>query len=344
MPRRRVAPPLDLSRLEVVVLYSLALGLARGRPEDRLADEETERVAMAIAESLAGRVGAVHRAPVWDDLPAALAPFDPERHAVFNLVESLGGRPFTEEQAVRVIERMGFAHTGASYPALRRSANKLLTKRLLVRAGLVTPRYQIFRRIGRHAIDLTLPAIVKPIAEGGSFGIRQSSLANDGESLQRLIDECLTLYRQAALVEEYIIGREINVALWGNRQPVVLPISEIIFKWTDDPLKQFVTFESKWVRDSPEFSGTPGVCPAPLTADEQERVEAAALCAYQALEVTGYARVDMRLRDGIPYIIEVNANSDLAQDAGFYRSAHAAGYSYAEMVLHVLKLAVDPEL
>jgi len=343
MSRREVNSQ-PLSELEVVVVYSLALGLERGLPEDRLADEETARVATEVAEALEGRVAAVHSASVWDDLPGTLAPYDPDRYVVFNLVEGLGGRAFTEEQAVRIIERLGYAHTGASYLALRRSANKLLTKRLVLQAGLITPRYQVFRRPGRHTLRLALPAIVKPIAEGGSFGIRQSSLATDLESLQGLIDECLRVYRQPVLVEEFIVGREINAAVWGNRRPEVLPLSEIIFEWTNDPLKQIVTFESKWVPESPEFSGTPGVCPAQLSAEEQATVEAASRRAYQAIGANGYARVDMRLRDRTPYIIEVNANSDLASDAGFYRSAKAAGYSYSEMVLHILRLAVDASL
>jgi D-alanine-D-alanine ligase len=333
-----------LSELEVVVVYSLALGLERGLPEDRLADEETARVATEIAEALEGHVAAVHCASVWDDLPGTLKPYGPARHIVFNLVESLGGRAFTEEQAVRIIERLGYAHTGASYPALRRSASKLLTKKLVQEAGLVTPRYQVFRRPGQHTVRLGLPAIVKPIAEGGSFGIRQSSLATDPEQLQDLIDNCLSVYRQPVLVEEFIIGREINAAVWGNRRPEVLPLSEIIFEWTDDPLKQIVTFESKWVADSPEFSGTPGVCPAQLSAAEQAALESAARRAYLAIGASGYARVDMRLHGEVPYILEVNANSDLASDAGFYRSAKAAGYSYAEMVMHILRLAVDPSL
>jgi D-alanine-D-alanine ligase len=344
MDPENLTPGLELSQLEVVVAYSLALSLERGLPEDRLADEETARVATGIAEALEGRVGAVHCASVWDDLPATLKPFDPARHVVFNLVEGLGGRAFTEQQAVRIIERLGYSHTGASYQAVRRSTNKLITKRLVRQAGLSTPRHQVFHRPGHHAVRLALPAIVKPIAEGGSFGIRQSSLATDPEVLQDLIDECLRVYRQPALVEEFIVGREINAAIWGNLRPEVLPLSEIIFEWTSDPLKQIVTFESKWVADSPEFSGTPGVCPAQLTAEEQAAVEAAARLAYQAIGALGYARVDMRLRDRTPYIIEVNANPDLASDAGFFRSAKAAGYSYDEMVLHILRLAVDPSL
>jgi D-alanine-D-alanine ligase len=341
--RRKGAAP-NLKDLQVVVLHSLALGLERGRPEDRLADEETARVAAEVASALEGRVCSVHLVGVWDDLPAAVAPYDPEEFVVFNLVESLGGRAYTEELAARLLEQLGYAHTGASYQGLRRSADKLLTKRLVRRAGLATPAHQVFRSPGRHKIRLPLPVIVKPVAEGGSFGIRQSSLATEPKALQALIDDCLTTYRQPALLEEFIAGREINVALWGNRRPEVLPISEIVFQWTDDPLKHIVTFESKWVRESPEFDGTPGVCPADLAQDDQARIEAAALGAYRALGMTGYARVDMRLRDHVPYVIEVNANSDLAPDAGFFRSARAAGYSYAEMAAHILRIAVDPDL
>jgi D-alanine-D-alanine ligase len=81
------------------------------------------------------------------------------------------------------------------------------------------------------------------------------------------------------------------------------------------------------------------VCPADLTPEVQDRVEAAAVLAYQELGVRGFARVDLRLRDEIPYVLEVNIHPDLAPDAGFFRSASAAGHSYASMLLHILRLA-----
>ncbi len=331
----------DVRDLEVVVLYSLALGLERGRSEDRLADQETAAVAADIATALEGHVRGTHRVPVWDDLPMVLRQFDPRRHVIFNLVESLGGRAFTEPEAARIFESMQFLHTGTDFRSLTRASNKLTTKKLLEAAGLPTPRYQVVRTPTQRRFTVPLPAIVKPVAEGGSFGVTLDSLARDEHELVERVRACLEIYRQPALVEEYIAGREINVALWGNAQPTVLPISEILFNWTSDPLKQFVTFDSKWVSDSVEYVGTPGICPAKLSAQEQARVETAAVMAYQTLGFSGFGRVDMRLKDGQPYILEVNANPDLAADAGFFRSAACAGYSYREMVLHILQLALD---
>jgi len=338
--RRRVRRAPELRQLGVIVLHSLALGLERGRTIDRLADEETARVAQAVAGALVGYVGDVRVVPVWDDLPAALRDFDPAEHAVFNLCESLGGRAFTEPEAPRQIHAAGFVFTGAPYSALRRAANKREAKRRMLQAGLPTPRFHFIRTPGEVPDDIPLPAVVKPVEEGGSFGITQDSVVKDRAALAARIEETLEAYRQPVLVEEYIAGREINVAVWGNRQPQVLPISEIRFEWTDDPLKQLVTFDSKWVEDSIEYRGTPAVCPAELEPEVQTKIEGAALEAYRLLGMRGYARVDMRLKDGVPYILEVNANPDLAPDAGFFRSASAAGFSYAGMVLHILKLAL----
>jgi D-alanine-D-alanine ligase len=338
--RRRVRRAPGLRQLGVIVLHSLALGLERGREIDRLADEETERVALAVAEALQGYVGEARTVPVWDDLPGALSGFDPTRYAVFNLCESLGGRPFTEPEAPRQMQAAGFVFTGASYAALRRAANKREAKLRLLRAGLPTPRFQYIRRPDEIPEDVPLPALVKPVEEGGSFGITLDSVVRDRAGLAARVVETLETYRQPVLVEEYIAGREINVAVWGNRQPQVLPISEIRFEWTNDPLKQLVTFDSKWVEDSVEYRGTPAECPAHLMPDERFKIEATAIEAYRLLGMRGYARVDMRFKDGIPYILEVNANPDLAPDAGFFRSARAAGFSYTGMVLHILRLAL----
>lgn len=335
--------PRSLRQLQVVVAHSLALSLERGRPEDRIADEETTTVALAVAAALRGRVRRVEIAPVWDNLPEVMQRYDPNQYVVFNLVESLGGRAFTEPEAPRILEAMGFLYTGASYPSLQRCANKLTTKKLLEGAGLTVPRYQVFRHTGQRNVTVPLPAIVKPVAEGGSFGVRQDSVARTREELLDRVRRCLELYRQPALAEEFIAGREINVALWGNRQVAVLPISEVVFNWTQDPLQQFVTFESKWIPESLEYRGTPVICPAPLSDDERQRLEAAAVKAYQVLGLRGYGRVDFRLKDGVPYILEVNANPDLAPDAGFFRSAAAAGYTYSQTIGQILKLAVAPE-
>ena len=330
----------DLSRARVLVVYDLALGLERGRPEDILADETVEAVACGIAEALQPQVAEVRLVPVWDDLLTALRPYSPSDWVVFNLCESLAGRAFTEPLVPRDLSRLGFRHTGSSYEALRLSSDKAKTKHLARSLGLTTPRFRVFRTGEERPIRLQFPLIVKPVAEGGSFGVRSESVVRDPAELWPKIENCVQTYRQPALVEEFIVGREINVALWGNGRPRVLPISEICFEWTDDPLQKIVSFESKWVKGSQEYSGTPARCPAELTARERTRIEAAATSMYSAVNVHGYARVDMRLRDGQPYVLEVNANPDLSLDAGFFRSASAAGYSYPGMLAEILRLSL----
>lgn len=345
-PRPRRAP--DLKQVEVLVLFSRALKMERGRPEDVLADEETEYVAGCVAEALADRVAGVRRVGVWDDLRGALRaagqdgrPPSVDRHVVFNLVESLAGQAYTEYVVPRLLHRLGFRYTGAPSEALRQAGSKLLAKKVFESNGLATPRYQLVRRPGQKRFDVPLPAIVKPATEGGSLGITHEAIVRDPQALAARVDYVIETYRQPALVEEYVVGRELNVAVWGNARPEVLPISEIDFQWTEDPLRKIVSFASKWEKDSIEYHQTPGICPAPLKASERKRVEAAALKAYRLLGVEGYARVDMRLRDGMPFLLEVNANPDLAPEAGFFRSAAAAGHSYAAMIARILEFGLE---
>lgn len=338
--RRGKLARLGLAQARVLMLYDLALGLERGRPEDILADETTEGVAQAITEALQPLVAEIRMVPVWDDLPGALRPYSPNEWVVFNLCESLGGRAFTEPLVPRILNRLGFRHTGSSHKAMRISSDKSKTKCLARSLGIATPRFQVFRTWEKRPVRLEFPVIIKPVAEGGSFGVRGDSVARQPEELLPKVEDCIKTYRQPALVEEFIVGREINAAIWGNGRPRVLPLSEIHFEWTDDPLQQIVSFDSKWLKASPEYSGTPAQCPADLTRRERRQIESIALQMYTALELHGYARVDMRLREGQPYLLEVNANPDLSPDAGFFRSASAAGHSYPEMAAEILRLSL----
>ncbi len=345
-PRPPRAP--DLKQVEVLVLFSRALKMERGRPEDLLADEETEYVAGCVVEALKGRVSGVRPVGVWDDVRGALRAAggdgrlpSAERLVIFNLVESLAGQAYTEYVVPRLLHRLGFRYTGAPSEALRQSGSKLLAKKVFEANGLATPRYQVVRRVGQKRFDVPLPAIVKPAAEGGSLGITHEAIVRDPQALAARVDYVIETYHQPALVEEYVVGRELNVAVWGNARPEVLPISEIDFQWTDDPLHKIVSFASKWEKDSIEYDQTPGICPAPLKLAERRRVEAAALKAYRLLGVEGYARVDMRLREGMPYLLEVNANPDLAPEAGFFHSAAAAGHTYPGMIARILELGLE---
>lgn len=335
--------PRRLDRVSVVVLFSQSEPLQRGRPIDILADEETARVASIVGRSLIPHAHEVLLVPVRDDLEQILKNLDPRSHLIFNLCESLGGRSSSEAEAAHIIHKRGFVYTGADPQVLKTTQDKIKTKRLLMQQGIPTPSFRVVHRLNDKKIHVTLPAIVKPSAESGSLGITQRSLAHDLGQLHTIAAECLDAYRQPVLIETYIPGREINVAIWGAEQPEILPLYEIDFRWTSDPLQRIVSFESKWVADSVEYSGTPGICPAHLKASEARSIRKVALQVYRLLGLRSYARIDMRFFEGVPYVLDVNANPDLAPNAGFYLTAKAAGYSYSAMVSKIAQLALDAQ-
>src|SRR3970282_856177 len=140
---------------------------------------------------------------------------DPARHVIFNLGESRGARAWSEAEVPRLMRAAGFVHTGSSYMALRRAGSKLITKRSLEAAGLNTPTYEVIRRAGRRPTRVSLPAIVKPVAEHGSCGITLASVVEDRKALGDRIDACIRDYRQAALGEGVSFRRSLDVALCG---------------------------------------------------------------------------------------------------------------------------------
>ncbi|MFN2148797.1 MAG: ATP-grasp domain-containing protein [Anaerolineales bacterium] len=341
--RRAGRLPFELAEVDVVVLFTRTTTSKRWDAQELLADEENAQVARLIAEVLEPHTRSIQLRACRRDVEACLRDLDPARHLIFNLYEGQVGRTGDEVAAARYLQERGFIHTGAPYAALARTCNKWTTKKIVAAAGLPTPAYVIIRKPEEWQGQLSAPLIVKPIAEEGSIGITQSSLARTAQDVRPLIEASLAKYRQALIVEEFVTGREINAALWGNHTPQLLPIAEIAFTWTDDPLQQFVTYASKWISDSPEYTGTPGICPARLSARDRKAIERVATGAWRELRLSGYARVDIRLRDGIPYILEVNGNPDLAPDAGFFRSAAAAGFNWEGMIQHIAQLALDSQ-
>jgi len=181
--------------------------------------------------------------------------------------------------------------------------------------------------------------IVKPRFEDASLGITGDSIVATEKALHKRIRYIHQTYRQDALVEEFIVGREFNVAIIGNSQPEVLPISEIRF----DPAlpHPIVSYNGKWLEESAEFCGTRPVCPASLRFREEVMIKDVALRAFKILECRDYARIDIRFRDGVPYILEVNANPDIAPDAGLARAARAAGLNYTQFIARMINLVLS---
>lgn len=264
---------------------------------------------------------------------------------IFNLCESLMGESLHEMHVAGIYELMNVAYTGTATLALGTCLNKVRTKDILRAYGVPTAKHIISVDVEACHIEdtnLRFPFIVKPIHEDASIGIMNSSVVYDVPSLQKQIGYVLKTFNQPALVEEYIEGRELNVAIIGNAQPTVLPISEIDFSKLPADYPKIVTYNAKWVEGTPEYDGTVGTCPAQLEPSVEKRVREVALRAYQLMEIRDYARVDIRLdASNTPYVLEVNPNPDISCDAGFARSARTVGMTFDDMIVKIVETALE---
>jgi D-alanine-D-alanine ligase len=328
--------------LGVAVLYNASGGLIKGEPKDHLAEQGVTLCASAVSEALRGVGYRVAQVPVHTDVELALVPYPPTEWLIFNLGEGLEGRLFEEPRIVWALEAMGYCFTGSGGYAIARSVHKAQAKVLLAREGVATPPWRLFRHpdeVGPGAENLPFPLIVKPVAEDASIGIGPSAVVNGVSALRERVAYVVERYRQAALAETFIAGREFNVSLWGD-PPQVLPLAEIDFSAFEDPYERIVSFAAKWEEASFEYQHTPVVCPAAVSDGLTKRIRGVARRAWRTIGCQGYARVDMRLGDDeVPYVVEVNCNPDLSPEAGFHRAAHAAGYRYQDMVLHIVDIA-----
>ena len=263
--------------------------------------------------------------------------------AVFNLCESIDGIASLEPLLPMLLERAGFAYTGSPPLTLGLAVHKHRAKDVLRGAGVPTPEAALLTTPDVSRVSLQFPLIVKPAREDASVGISLQSVVHDRAALERQVTYVLGHYRQPALVERYIEGREIYVSMLGRPEggAQILPLYEIDFSEMPAGAPRIVSFDGKWVESSPEFRGTKPV-PCTLSPDLMARLTDAAETAFAAMELRDYARLDVRLSaDGTPYVIDVNPNCDLSDGAGFARAASAAGLGYDAMVGRIVELALQ---
>ncbi len=263
---------------------------------------------------------------------------------IFNLVESLGDEAIHEMHVAGIYEILEIPFTGSAPITLGTCLNKARTKEILSHHGIPTAKFIMCKQVNEINVDdfsMEFPLIVKPAKEDASAGIDNNSIVDSMTALKKRVRYIFTQFDQPAIVEEYIEGRELNVAILGNGKPIVLPISEIDFSGLPDDYPKIVTYDAKWIRDSVEFEGTKGVCPAELPPTVEARVKDLALQAYQIMGCRDYARVDFRLtKNNKPYVLEVNPNPDISDDAGFIRSTTTYGYTFNETIGKIVECAL----
>jgi D-alanine-D-alanine ligase len=334
-----VEPPGSGQPDQVLLIYSQVDGLDRGTEDDLLTDLETVDIAQRITDSLVSTGNAVTPVPVRSVRDAIMAAqnFDPVSTLIFNLCESLRGMIDGESAVLRPLEEMGFAYLGGTPANLDACRDKISTKRCLSARHVATAPYQIFRT-GKESISVPLPAIVKPAWEDSSVGITREAVVHDEAALRRRVAYIIEMYRQPALVEMFLDGREFNISVWGNDPPQVLPLAETNFAGWDEAARRVLNFESKWSKDAEEYYTFTVDCPARVDARTARAIRKLSLDAWRAMDCRDYIRVDIREKDNILYVLDVNPNPGMATDAGFPNAARVAGYEYPQMIQRLVNI------
>jgi len=305
-------------------------------------EEEMQLIRRSL-ESAGHEVAMVNIRDSFDTMLGAIRTHKPD--VIMNLVEFFLDDAELEHDVPALFELLGVEYTGNRPLALSLCQKKPQAKALLAAHGLPVPRGVVIETAAAAAnLDLKFPMIVKPAFDDASGGIDSGSVVHDQVQLAARIHKMLNEHKQAALVEEYIEGREIHCAILGDSP---LPLYEMQFKGGTDeqgkPLPKIITYRAKWDPYSRDHHAVQGVCPAPdLDAGVAKKIEETAMRAYRALGCRDYARVDMRVdaRTQQPYILEVNPNPDLAESCAFTASASAAGKTYAQMICEIVDLAL----
>ncbi len=263
---------------------------------------------------------------------------------VFNMAEGANGAS-REGQIPSMLEFLGIPYTASDPLTLNICLDKARTKEILSYYGIATARFRAVSSFKYSWNGLRYPLIVKPLHEGSSIGVRNDSLVANKADLQAAIARVLEEYREPALVEEFLEGREFTVAILGNgEQARCLPIIEVLFDALPAGANPIYSYEAKWVWDRPENPLRVFECPARLEDGLRREIEEKCLKAYRVLRCRDWARIDVRL-DGLnrPHILEVNPLPGILprpeDNSCFPKAARAAGMSYNQLINAVLDIA-----
>jgi D-alanine-D-alanine ligase len=276
------------------------------------------------------------------ELRAAIADWKPD--VVFNLLEEFDGIVSYDQHVIAFLEMLRQPYTGCNPRGLLLSRDKGLCKQVLSYHRISTPQFAVFHRGQKLRVPTKLryPLFVKSTTDDASLGIAQASVVEDAARLRERVEFVFEQNKSDVLVEEYIEGRELYVGVYGNERLTRLPVWELGFGSMPEGQAPIATRKVKWdtkYRDRYGISSSPA---ADLPAGVEMQLDRLSRRMYRALGLSGYARMDFRLRaDGTVFALEANANPHLAQEEDFARSAAAAGRPYPQLLDGIVRLGLN---
>ncbi len=263
---------------------------------------------------------------------------------VFNLLEEFNGVVTYDQHVVAFLELLEQPYTGCNPRGLLLSRDKPLSKQLLHYHRIPTPQFAVFPkgRVVRLPSKLRYPLFVKSATEDASLGIAQASVVETPEQLRDRIAFMHEQVKTDALVEEYIAGRELYVGVLGNDRLTRLPVWEMHFGSMGDNQATIATRKVKWDRRYQAKHGITRSAATELSPALEARLDKLARRIYRSLGLSGYARMDFRVRpDGEIFVLEANANPCLAEAEDYARSALLADISYPELLQRIVSLGLN---
>ena len=281
---------------------------------------------------------------VHDDLgELRRANFEWKPQIAFNLLEGFDDITIFDQNVVSHLELLKLSYTGCNPRGLLLSRDKSLSKKLLAYHRIAVPEFEVFRagRPVRRPKRLAFPLIVKPLTQEASVGISQASVVDTEEKLRERVAFVHQSIGTSAIAEQYIEGRELYVGILGNQVLQSFPVWELFFTNMPADARRIATDRVKW---SVKYQQKYGIESGPakdLPEAVCERIQHTCKRAYRALELSGYARVDLRLDgDGRVWVIEANPNPQIARGEDFAASAEKAGVGYEALLQRILNLGL----
>jgi D-alanine-D-alanine ligase len=336
--------PQELAGKNVAVLYTSVEESLAGVTDAKMRETMDLAVsARAVTDGLNESGVAARIVPFGKDIVALAESFRSfGADAVFNLSECPLNSAQKEPHAAAFLELLRLPYTGNGPMPLAVCNDKALTKRILASHGISTPGFRLYSDVPRERSGLAFPVIVKPSREDGSAGITEDSIVEDEAGLQGRVAHVIGRYGQEALAEEFVGGREFNVAVLGNgtaKDPFrTFPPAELVYRnrrW------RICSFESKWDPGHPSYAEIAPQCPAGISDELCAGLTLLTIECARVFGLCGYSRVDFRTDgNGKLFVLEVNPNPDISPDAGLARAARAGGLSYKALILEILRLGL----
>jgi D-alanine-D-alanine ligase len=331
-----------MKKLRILVLMHESLvppEKLAGYTEQQINEWRTEYDVMSVLRKAGHEVRALGLYDNLADLRSAITEWKPD--IAFNLLQEFQGIVTYDQYIVAYLELMRQPYSGCNPRGMMLSRDKVLSKQILSYHRIPTPQFAIFRRGRPYQLSrkLKFPLFVKSATEDASLGIAQASIVEDRAHLKERIEFIHDSTKTDALVEEYIDGRELYIGVCGNNRLTTFPVWEMDFGTLSGLMSGIATRKVKWDLKYQKKHGIRTGKANGLDAAAEERLRRLSRRIYRALHLSGYARMDFRMRpDGSVYVLEANCNPNLAGNEDFAQSAAAAGLSYEALLHRIISL------